>query len=57
MIIAYVRAKIDWLTRGKRGSQPDFGNYVKERSRIKGRPALENTGSGAQRHRNSAPRT
>ena len=55
-MISYVRAKIDWLTRRKQGRQPDFGNYVKERSRIKGRPALENTRSGAQRHRHSAPR-
>ena len=34
-MISYVRAKIDWLTRGKQGRQPDFGNYAKGSSRIK----------------------
>ena len=28
MMISYVRAKIDWMTRGKQGRQPDFGSYV-----------------------------
>jgi len=27
-MISYVRAKIDWMTRGKQGRQPDFGSYV-----------------------------
>jgi MerR family copper efflux transcriptional regulator len=27
MMISYVRAKIDWMTRGKQGRQPDFGSY------------------------------
>src|SRR5712672_2217701 len=26
-MITYVRAKIDWLTRGKQASEPDFENY------------------------------
>jgi DNA-binding transcriptional MerR regulator len=27
---SYVRAKIDWLTRGKQGQQPDFGSYARQ---------------------------
>ena len=34
MMKSYVRAKIDWLTRGKQGQQPDFGSYAKEGSRV-----------------------
>jgi MerR family copper efflux transcriptional regulator len=29
MMKSYVRAKIDWLTRGKQGQQPDFGSYAR----------------------------
>jgi MerR family copper efflux transcriptional regulator len=29
MMISYVRAKIDWMTRGKQGRQPDFGSYAR----------------------------
>ena len=28
MMIGYVRAKMEWMTRGKQGRQPDFGSYV-----------------------------
>jgi MerR family transcriptional regulator, copper efflux regulator len=28
-MISYVRAKIDWLTCGKKGRQPDFGSYAR----------------------------
>jgi DNA-binding transcriptional MerR regulator len=28
-MISYVRAKIDWLTRGEQGRQPDFGSYAR----------------------------
>jgi hypothetical protein len=28
MMIGYVRAKIEWMTRGKQGRQPDFGSYA-----------------------------
>jgi DNA-binding transcriptional MerR regulator len=34
MMINYVRAKIDWLTRDEKGQQPDFGNYTQGRSRV-----------------------
>jgi DNA-binding transcriptional MerR regulator len=34
MMISYARAKIDWLTRGKQGRQPDFGNYARGGSRV-----------------------
>jgi hypothetical protein len=30
MMIGYVRAKIDWMTGGKQGRQPDFGSYVSQ---------------------------
>ena len=33
MMKSYVRAKIDWLTRGKQGRQPDFGSYARGGSR------------------------
>ena len=33
MMISYVRAKIDWMTRGKQGRQPDFGSYTRAGSR------------------------
>ena len=33
MMISYVRAKIDWMTRGKQGRQPDFGSYTRGGSR------------------------
>jgi MerR family copper efflux transcriptional regulator len=36
MMISYVRAKIAWLTRGKRGRQPHFGSYMRRGSRING---------------------
>jgi DNA-binding transcriptional MerR regulator len=29
MMKSYVRAKIDWLTRGKQGQQPDFESYAR----------------------------
>jgi MerR family copper efflux transcriptional regulator len=32
-MISYVRAKIDWLTRGEQGRQPDFGSYATGDSR------------------------
>jgi MerR family transcriptional regulator, copper efflux regulator len=35
MMKSYVRAKIDWLTRGKQGQQPDFGSYARGGSRVK----------------------
>jgi MerR family transcriptional regulator, copper efflux regulator len=28
-MISYVRAKIDWLTRGQQGREPDFGSYAR----------------------------
>jgi DNA-binding transcriptional MerR regulator len=28
-MISYMRAKIDWLTRGEQGLQPDFGSYAR----------------------------
>jgi len=28
-MISYVRAKIDWLTLGEQGQQPDFGSYAR----------------------------
>ena len=34
MMKSYVRAKIDWLTRGKQGPQPDFGSYANGGSRV-----------------------
>jgi MerR family copper efflux transcriptional regulator len=34
MMKSYVRAKIDWLTRGKQGQQPDFGSYARGGSRV-----------------------
>jgi DNA-binding transcriptional MerR regulator len=34
MMKSYVRAKIDWLTRGKQGRQPDFGSYARGGSRV-----------------------
>jgi MerR family copper efflux transcriptional regulator len=34
MMLSYVRAKIDWLTHGKQGRQPDFGNYAGGGSRV-----------------------
>jgi DNA-binding transcriptional MerR regulator len=34
MMKSYVRAKIDWLTRGKQGQQPDFGSYANGGSRV-----------------------
>jgi MerR family transcriptional regulator, copper efflux regulator len=33
-MISYVRAKIDWLTGGQQGSEPDFENYAKKVSRV-----------------------
>jgi hypothetical protein len=33
MMISYVRAKIDWMTRGKQGRQPDFESYTRGGSR------------------------
>jgi len=30
MMISYVRAKIDWMTGGKQGRQPDFGSDVSQ---------------------------
>jgi MerR family copper efflux transcriptional regulator len=29
MMIGYVRAKIDWMRRGRQGRQPDFGSYTR----------------------------
>jgi DNA-binding transcriptional MerR regulator len=34
MMRSYVRAKIDWLTRGKQGRQPDFESYARGGSRV-----------------------
>jgi MerR family transcriptional regulator, copper efflux regulator len=34
MMISYVRAKIDWMTHGRQGRQPDFGNYAGGGSRV-----------------------
>lgn len=36
IIISYVRAKIDWLTLGEQGQQPDFGSYARGRSQVTG---------------------
>jgi MerR family transcriptional regulator, copper efflux regulator len=36
VMISYVRAKIDWLTGGERGEQPDFGSYARGRSQATG---------------------
>lgn len=33
-VISYVRAKIDWLTHGEQGRQPDFGSYARGGSRV-----------------------
>jgi DNA-binding transcriptional MerR regulator len=32
MMKSYVRAKIDWLTRGKQGQQPDFESFARRGS-------------------------
>jgi MerR family transcriptional regulator, copper efflux regulator len=32
-MISYARAKIDWLTRGQQGREPDFGSYARGDSR------------------------
>jgi len=34
MMIRYVRAKIDWLTGGQQGPEPDFENYARGVSRV-----------------------
>jgi MerR family copper efflux transcriptional regulator len=34
MMISYARAKIDWLTHGKQGPQPDFWSYKRGNSRV-----------------------
>src|SRR5450631_1567354 len=34
MMISYVRAKIDWLTGGQQGQEPDFKNYARGISRV-----------------------
>jgi MerR family copper efflux transcriptional regulator len=34
MMISYVRAKIDWLTGGQQGPEPDFENYARKVSRV-----------------------
>lgn len=34
VMISYVRAKIDWLTHGKQGPQPDFWSYTRRGSRV-----------------------
>jgi MerR family copper efflux transcriptional regulator len=36
VMISYVRAKIDWLTLGERGQQPDFGSYARGLSQATG---------------------
>jgi MerR family transcriptional regulator, copper efflux regulator len=36
VMISYVRAKIDWLTCGEQGQQPDFGSYARGRSQATG---------------------
>jgi hypothetical protein len=36
VMISYVRAKIDWLTLGEQGQQPDFGSYARGRSQATG---------------------
>ena len=36
VMISYVRAKIDWLTLGEQGPQPDFGSYARGRSQATG---------------------
>jgi hypothetical protein len=33
-MISYVRAKIAWLKRGRKGRRPDFGSYMRRGSRI-----------------------
>jgi hypothetical protein len=35
-MISYVRAKIDWLSLGEQGQQPDFGSYARGRSQAAG---------------------
>jgi MerR family copper efflux transcriptional regulator len=35
-MISYVRAKIDWLTLGEQGQEPDFGSYARGRSQATG---------------------
>jgi MerR family transcriptional regulator, copper efflux regulator len=51
MMIGYVRAKIDWLTRGKQGPQPAFGSYTRRGSRVTvdntGKPLPENDRNGS----------
>jgi hypothetical protein len=34
MMISYVRAKIDWLTGGQQGPEPDFENYASGTRRL-----------------------
>jgi hypothetical protein len=34
VMISYVRAKIDWLTGGQQGPEPDFENYARLNSRV-----------------------
>jgi MerR family transcriptional regulator, copper efflux regulator len=50
-MISYVRAKIEWLTRGKKGPQPDFGSYKRGSSRVTvdetGKPPSEDGRSGS----------
>jgi len=36
LMISYVRAKIDWLSLGEQGQQPDFGSYARGRSQATG---------------------
>jgi hypothetical protein len=35
-MISYVRAKIDYLKGSQRGPEPDFENYARLNSRVKG---------------------
>jgi MerR family copper efflux transcriptional regulator len=35
-MISYVRAKIDWMTLGEQGQQPEFASYARGRSRAAG---------------------
>jgi MerR family copper efflux transcriptional regulator len=35
-MISYLRAKIEWLTLGEQGQQPDFGSYARGRSQTNG---------------------
>jgi hypothetical protein len=36
VMISYVRAKIDWLTLGEQGQEPDFASYARGRSHATG---------------------